>query len=111
LDISQLCFAQDILCPGQFCLATLLLADKISAMHSAVQAIFNVDELRAQLRKMDDVKRCQFGEAARYMATGRASLGKSPLQVYAVQLSEATAEWRRRHPKNWQSESVKEQHS
>jgi hypothetical protein len=38
-------------------------------------------------------------------------LGKPPLRIYALQLEEATAEWRRRHPKNWQSESVKEQHS
>jgi hypothetical protein len=80
-------------------------------MLSAVETIFNVDELRAQLRKMDDVKLCEFGEAARFMTTRRASLGKPPLPVYAVQLKEATAEWRRRHPKNWQSESVKEQHS
>jgi hypothetical protein len=80
-------------------------------MNYAVQAVFNVDGLREQLRKMDDVRLCQFGEAARYKATRRASLGKSPLQVYALQLREATAEWRRRYPKNWQSESVKEQHS
>ena len=73
--------------------------------------MFNVDELRAQLRKMDDVKLCEFGETARYMTTRRASLGKPPLPVYAIQLKEATAEWRSRHPKNWQSESVKEQHS
>lgn len=73
--------------------------------------MFNVDELRAQLRKMDDVKLCEFGETARYMTTRRASLGKPPLPVYAIQLKEATAEWRHRHPKNWQSESVKEQHS
>jgi hypothetical protein len=80
-------------------------------MQSAVQTIFSVDELRAELRKMDDVKLCQFGESARYMTAARANLSKPPLQVYAVQLAEATAEWRRRHPKNWQSESVKEQHS
>ena len=80
-------------------------------MHSAVQEIFNVEELRAQLRKMDDAKLCEFGEAARYLSTARANLGKPPLPFYAVQLKEATAEWRRRHPKNWQSESVKEQHS
>jgi hypothetical protein len=73
--------------------------------------MFNVDELRAQLRKMDDVKLCEFGESARFMTTRRASLGKPPLPVYAIQLKEATAEWRRRYPKNWQSESVKEQHS
>jgi hypothetical protein len=85
-----------------------LLADKILAMQSAVQTIFNVEELRAQLRKMDDVKLCEFGQAARYMTTVRANSDKPPLQIYAVQLAEATAEWRRRHPKNWQSESAKE---
>jgi hypothetical protein len=79
-------------------------------MQSAVLTIFNVDELRARLRKMDDVKLCEFGQAARYMTATRANLGKPPLRHYVVQLAEATAEWRRRHPKNWQSESVKEQH-
>jgi len=80
-------------------------------MQSAVQAVFDVDELRAQLRKMDDVALCEFGQAARHLTTARANLGKPPLRIYALQLQEATAEWRRRHPKNWQSESVKEQHS
>lgn len=105
------CFAQDIVLPGQFCLAPLPLADKIPEMHCAVQTVFNVDELRAQLRKMDDVRLCEFGEAARHKSSRRTGLGKPPLQAYVLQLREATAEWRRRHPKNWQSESVKEQHS
>jgi hypothetical protein len=78
-------------------------------MQSGVQTVFNVDELRAQLRKMDDIKLCEFGQAARHLTTARANLGKPPLRVYALQLEAATAEWRRRHPKNWQSESVKEQ--
>ena len=80
-------------------------------MQSGVQTIFNVDELRARLRKMDDIRLCEFGEAARYMTTVKANLGKPPLRVYELQLEEANAEWRRRHPKNWQSESVKEQQS
>jgi hypothetical protein len=80
-------------------------------MQSSVQTISSIDELRARLRKMDEIKLCEFGETARYMTTVRANLGKPPLQVYVVQLAEATAEWRRRHPKNWQSESVKEQQS
>jgi len=77
-------------------------------MQSAVQSVFNVDELRAQLRKMDDVTLSEFGEAARHMTAIRATMGKASLHVYEVQLQEAKAEWRRRHPKNWQSESVKE---
>jgi hypothetical protein len=96
---------------SQFGLAPLPPTVKIRAMQSAVQAVFDLDELRAQLRKMGDVKLCEFGEVARRKTTVRASLGKPPLEVYKIQLAEATAEWRRRHPKNWQSESVKEHQS
>jgi hypothetical protein len=80
-------------------------------MQSAVQTIFNVDELRAHLRKLDDVKLSEFGQAARHMTAIRANTAKPSLNVYEVQLQEAKAEWRRRHPKNWQSESVKEHQS
>ena len=79
-------------------------------MQSAVQMIvFSVEELRKRLRVMPDEKLHQFGEAARYMCTPEANLHKSPLPIYVLQLKEATAEWRHRHPKNWQSESVEEQ--
>ena len=79
-------------------------------MQSAVQMIvFSVEELRKRLRVMPDEKLHQFGEAARYMCTPEANLGKPPLPVYVLQLEEASAEWRHRHPNNWQSESVKEQ--
>jgi len=71
--------------------------------------VFSVEELRKRLRVMPDEKLHQFGEAARYMCTPKANLHKPPLPIYVLQLEEATAEWRRRHPKNWQSESVKEQ--
>jgi len=76
-------------------------------MQSAVQAVFNVDELRAQLRKMDDVTLCEFGQAARHRTTARANLGKPPLGVYALQLQEATAEWRRRQNKIKKEKIVK----
>ena len=79
-------------------------------MQSAVQMIvFNTEELRTRLRVMPDEKLHQFGEAARFMCTPEANLHKSPLPIYVLQLKEATAEWRRRHPNNWQSESVTEQ--
>jgi hypothetical protein len=80
-------------------------------MQSAVQPMFNVEELRAELRKMDDVRLSEFGQAARYMTAIRANTSKPSLHLYEVQLQEAKAEWRRRHPKNWQSESVKEHQS
>jgi hypothetical protein len=93
---------------SQFCLALLLLADKIRHMQSAVQTVFDVDEVRARLRKMDDVKLCEFGEAARQMIAAKANFDRPPLDINVLQVAEATAEWRRRHPKNWQSESAKE---
>jgi hypothetical protein len=71
--------------------------------------VFNVEELRTRLHVMPDEKLRQFGEAARYMCTPEANSQKSPMPIYVLQLEEATAEWRRRHPKNWQSESVNEQ--
>ena len=63
--------------------------------------VFNVEELRTRLHVMPDEKLRQFGEAARYMCTPEANLGKPPLLIYVLQLEEATAEWRRRHPKEW----------
>jgi hypothetical protein len=79
-------------------------------MQSGVQiSILNIDSFRERLRKMTDEQLREFGEAARYVTAPKANLGKPPLEVYVLQLEEATAEWRRRHPKNWQSESVNEQ--
>jgi hypothetical protein len=49
---------------------------------------------------MADERFRDFGEAARYMTSSKANLGKMPLVVYVLQLEEATAEWRRRHPRN-----------
>ena len=69
-------------------------------MHSGVQLqTLNVDDLRARLRKMSDKKLREFGEAARYMTSPKANMGKPPLLDYVLQLQEATLEWRRRHPK------------
>jgi hypothetical protein len=69
-------------------------------MHSGVQILnFNLEELRERLHKMPDEKVREFGEAARYMCSPTAMQGKPPLPVYVIQLKEATAEWRRRHPK------------
>jgi hypothetical protein len=48
---------------------------------------------------MSDEKLREFGEAAQYMTSSKVNLGKPPLPVYVLQLEEATAEWRRRHPK------------
>jgi hypothetical protein len=43
---------------------------------------------------MSDEDLLRFGKAARFMCSD-----KSPWQAFAIQLEEARAEWRRRHPK------------
>jgi len=53
----------------------------------------NLDPLRERLRKMTEEQLVQFGKAARFMCRD-----KSPRQVFVIQLEEARAEWRRRHP-------------
>jgi hypothetical protein len=54
----------------------------------------NVENLRERLRKMSDKDLIQYGKAAR-------SLCRDPrgYAEFKVQLDEARAEWRRRHPK------------
>jgi hypothetical protein len=67
-------------------------------MQTGVQILnFDIEELRQRLRKMSDEQLREFGEAARYMCSPRAMMGKPALPVYEIQLEEATAEWRRRH--------------
>lgn len=56
----------------------------------------NVDDLRTRLRKMFDDKLREFGEAARYMTSPKANMGRPQLPVFVIQLEKATAEWRRR---------------
>ena len=59
----------------------------------------DIESLRARLRKMTDVELLRFGKDNRYMCSPYANLGKPPLEPFVVQLREARAEWRRRHPK------------
>ncbi len=58
----------------------------------------DVDALRTRLRKMSDQELREFGKAARYMVSPKANMGKPPLPTFVMQLEEARAEWKRRHP-------------
>jgi hypothetical protein len=60
---------------------------------------FDIEQLRARLRKMSDKELIQFGKDVRYLCSPEASFGKPPLEVWAMQLREGCEEWRRRHPK------------
>ena len=63
------------------------------------EASLNLDELRARLRVMDDRMLRVWGAAAARLCRPESNLGAPPRQVFVVQLQEARAEWRRRHPK------------
>jgi hypothetical protein len=47
---------------------------------------------------MSDEELREFGKAARYMVSPGANMGKLPLPAFVLQLQEARAEWRKRHP-------------
>ena len=66
-------------------------------MESIRLTTLDVDELRTRLQNMSDEELRKFGEAARYMVSPIANMGKPPLPAFVLQLEEARAEWRRRH--------------
>jgi hypothetical protein len=68
-------------------------------MQSIQLADFDGDALRTRLRKMSDEELREFGKAARYMVSPGANMGKPQLPTFVLQLEEARAEWRRRHPR------------
>jgi hypothetical protein len=68
-------------------------------MQSIQLADFDRDALRTRLRKMSDEELREFGKAARYMVSPGANMGKPPLPTFVLQLQEARAEWRKRHPR------------
>jgi hypothetical protein len=59
----------------------------------------DLDELRDRLRAMDDRMLKQWAQAAARLCSPESNRGAPPRQVFVVQLREAPAEWRRRHPK------------
>ena len=60
----------------------------------------DVKAVRERLQKMNDEQLVKFGKAARYMCSPKANRGRPPREEFVIQLKEARAEWRRRHPKN-----------
>jgi hypothetical protein len=57
---------------------------------------YSLEEFRARLAKMSDAELIRYGKAARSMSAPQN--GKVD-PIYAAQLKECIAEWRRRHPK------------
>jgi hypothetical protein len=65
----------------------------------------DIEQIRARLRKMNDRELREYGRAAAHMANPWNNHGK-PNPAFQVQLDEARAEWRRRHPKLSTNRSV-----
>jgi hypothetical protein len=59
----------------------------------------NIEEIRERLRKMSDLELRQYGRAAGDLADPKKNYGP-PNPSFKIQLDEARAEWRRRHPKS-----------
>src|SRR5580704_11980530 len=57
-----------------------------------------VEIIRERLRKMSDLELRQYGRAARDLSNPKKNFGL-PNPSFQIQLDEARAEWRRRHPK------------
>jgi hypothetical protein len=57
----------------------------------------DVERIRERLRKMSDLELRQYGRAARDLSNPKKNFGP-PNPSFQIQLDEARAEWRRRHP-------------
>lgn len=60
----------------------------------------SIEQIRERLRKMSDLELRQYGRAARELTDPKKNYGRPPNLAFQIQLDEARAEWRRRHPKS-----------
>jgi hypothetical protein len=63
-------------------------------MYGFTSEEINLDAIRERIAKMTDLEVEAYGQAAAWMAE------HSTRKTWKVQLEEARAEWRRRHPKS-----------
>jgi hypothetical protein len=56
------------------------------------------EELRERLGEMSDLELRRFGQRARKLSDPKMNLGAT--KPHVIELEEARAEWRRRHPKS-----------
>jgi hypothetical protein len=58
----------------------------------------DVEDLRADLRKMDDAELLRYGQVQKAQCSSEANLGEPAGEMLATKLRECRAEWKRRHP-------------
>jgi hypothetical protein len=68
-----------------------------SAMTGGTPTEFDVKELCQHLKTMPETELLRFGQVVKYMCSLEVNCDP-PLERFLVQLREAKAEWRRRHP-------------
>jgi hypothetical protein len=75
--------------------------------HLSLRESVDVDAIRARLAAMSDAELIAFGKQMRGLVypVSYGGDGKPTVSAFSVQLSEARAEWRRRHPKSSTAES------
>jgi hypothetical protein len=61
--------------------------------------VVNVAQLRERLRKMTDRQLREWGNDLRKVCKSARKRAEEPALEFVIQLEEATAKWRRRHPK------------
>ena len=71
---------------------------RATVVQSIHLATLHVDRLRTRLRKMSEEELRKLGRAARYGVSPTANMGNHRRPTFVLQLEEACAEWRRRHP-------------
>jgi hypothetical protein len=59
-----------------------------------------IAELRVRLQRMTDYELKGYVVVAKIMSTGSINPDKPPRECFLLQLGEARAEWKRRHPKS-----------
>ena len=59
----------------------------------------DIEQIRARIRKMSDTELRKHGRAASDLSDPKKNFGP-PNPAFKIQLDEARAEWRRRHPKS-----------
>ena len=69
-----------------------------AAMTGVTQTELNVEELCQHLKTMPETELLRFGQVVKYMCSPKENC-EPPGEVFIVQLREARAEWRKRHPR------------
>ena len=75
----------------------------------ASESALDLRALRSRLEAMDRAALVRFGQAAAYMCSPQANMGKQPREAFLLQLREAREKWRRRLTTSSQAHQIASQ--